>query len=419
MATIAIPAAFTPSSQAQWLASELAAAATVQLDTTSWQSGDPSLALLNVFSAGMSASDVIVSLQNQGGFLDYAATGSVTFTDSSGNTVTQYVTPDPSNAAQNPTGALGWLDLLANSFFDVQRIPPTYASGNMSLVNGSASTYGPFTPGTYHVANPSTGATYSNTASLTIASNATTTAAFAADVAGSGGTSGTGTITQPVTSLLGVTVTNPASFTGTNYESNTALASRCRLKRAAVSPNGATDAFRFVTLSATVSPYNVVLAGGPITRELVQLNTGNGVVTETIANAGGIVSGGDLALVNTLLQGTVVPDTTTLIVQSATTVSITIAVTVYVPSAYAGVVASAISTQLTNYFATLPIGGLTDTGGAYTNVVPFDAVLGQVFQSATYIQQATLLLNGGTVDVPVGATQVAVIGSLTTTVRSE
>ncbi len=423
MSTIAIPQSFTPATPAQWLASELGVAATVGLDTTSWQPGDPSLALLTLFASGMAQSDVLVSLQNQGGFLDTAATGSVTFqtTDSAGATrpTTQYVTPDPSIPAQNSTGALGWLDILADNFFDVQRVPPTYASGNENLVNSTASSYGPFAPGSYHVANPSTGATYSNTATLTIAPNATTVAAFAADVAGTGGTSGTGTITQAVTSLLGVTVTNPPGFVGSNYESNVALAARCRLKRALISPNGATDAARFVTLSATVSPYNVVLAGGPITRVLVQLNTANGVVTETIANAGGLVSGPDVTAINNLLQATVVPDTTTLVVQSATTLAVAFAVTVFVPSAYAGVAGSAVSTQITNYLAVLPIGGLTDTGGAYTNVLPFDAVLGQVFQAANYIQQATLLLNGSTSDVAIGVTQVVVASSITVTVRSE
>ena len=367
--TLAIAQVFTPATQAQWLATILANMATTQLQTTSWQSGGMARTILAIMSNIYAQEDAVVSGMAQGGFLDFAASGSVTYVAGDGTTVVQPVTPDPSVPAQNPTGAPGWLDVIADSVYHVQRIGAAAASGLMLIANASANTYGPYAAGGYHVANPSTAATYSNPSSLTIvpgtivggavigasyttpiqittsgahgrstgdyvliagvvgnsaangfsqitvisstqfALNGTVgtgwwtsggtvflcqTATFLADVSGPGGTSAGGQITQAVTSNNGVSVSNPSSLFGAAFESNAALAARCRAKIQSLSPGGPSGAYDYFARSA----YAILLAqtppvqmSAPITRVLVQPSTLTGQVNVICASDAGDVPG--------------------------------------------------------------------------------------------------------------------------------
>ncbi len=168
----AVPASGT------WLGIMLGVAETVQLPTTSWQPGAPERTILAIEAVCFSQSDVDVSIMAQGGFLQSAASGSVSYTSTDGTPVTIPVTPDPSNPSQNPTGALGWEDLLATNVYDVERLTSTRAGGPLAIVNLTGSTKGPYSPGTYHVGNTQTGATYNNPSSLSIPTSV---------IAGSGG----------------------------------------------------------------------------------------------------------------------------------------------------------------------------------------------------------------------------------------
>jgi len=156
-----------------WLAILLQIATTVGLPTTAWQAGQPERSILSIDAVALAQLDGIVSLIAQGGFLDFAASGTVTIP---GNDPTQPplvvpVTPDPSNIAQNPTGAPGWLDALGQGIYDVTRLQATYASGALAIVNTLVASAGPYAVGTYHVANTRTQATYKNTSALTIPSS--------------------------------------------------------------------------------------------------------------------------------------------------------------------------------------------------------------------------------------------------------
>lgn len=358
----------TPAS-GSWLSQVLSIGQTLQLQTTSWQAGGAVRTILAIVSQLMSQEDVVVSVMAMGGFLDYAATGTVTYTALNGTVVTQQVTPDPSIPSQNPTGALGWLDVLANSVYNVQRIQAQQATGLLAIANTTGSTYGPFAAGTYHVANPVSGAGYTNQASLTIAAqnlvgggvtgatntapitittssahgltssnvvqlagvggntaangvfaitvvdsthfvlngstgngaytsggtvNVCTTATIIADLAGTVGTAAPGTITNATTVLSGVTVTNSAALAGANWESNTSLAARCRLKLQSLSPNGPAGAYKYFALSASqllAAQTPSVTLSAPITRALVQTSASTGVVTTTVASSSGTVPG--------------------------------------------------------------------------------------------------------------------------------
>jgi hypothetical protein len=161
-----------------WLQQMLSIATSVQLPTTSWQPGAPERTILAIEAVTFSQSDANISIMAQGGFLQTAASGTVTYTTVAGTPITVAVTPDPSNTSQNPTGAPGWLDLLTSSVYDVERLPATFSTGPLAIANLSGSTKGPYSVGQYHVASVTNGATFSNQISLTIPSSA---------IAGSGG----------------------------------------------------------------------------------------------------------------------------------------------------------------------------------------------------------------------------------------
>lgn len=338
--------------QGTWLATMLTIAGTVQLPTTSWQTGDPERTIFATEAVCFSLSDACISQMAQGGFLQSAATGTVLYTAPDGTQITIPVTPDPSNAAQNPTGAPGYLDLLAEHVYDVDRLPATYVTGPLAIVKLSAGTLS-YGVGAYHVSALG-GATYHNTAALSIPSSALpstngnitavtigptstvittqtphgltvsesvyvvlpsssgvtlagaglsgpgvfalvtgvtattfsiavgssgtyssggtvylcTVASMTADVAGIGSNAGPGTVTTAITQNAQVFISNIVGWSGSNWESNVALAGRCQLSLAARSPNGPSGAYvyfaetAFQLLAAATPPYN--LTNGPV-----------------------------------------------------------------------------------------------------------------------------------------------------------
>ncbi len=369
MPDLSIANLITPATTVEWNTRMLANASILGLPVTAWQEGQPSRTVIMVNAATASQQDALISLIAQGGFLDFAATGSVSFTGVDGQTVTAKVTPDPSVVGENPTGIPGWLDVLASSVYNVTRIGAEYASNDEYFANTTTNTYGPYDVGTFHVGNLTSGSGYSNTESFTIgpanyvgsgisaASNtspivittnavhglagsevvrvlgvlgntsangfwdivvlSTTTfslvgsagngaytsggtvnvcssGVFAADVAGPDSTSSPGTITQVVTTLSGVTCTNLDSFVGSDWESNTALAARCRLKIQSLSPNGPSGAYEYFALSANdllADEDPPVRLSAPITRALTRSSAVTGIHETIVASASGDVPG--------------------------------------------------------------------------------------------------------------------------------
>lgn len=157
--------------EGSWMAQQLSIAATVQLPTTAWQPGQPEREIMAIQAVCFSQDDVLISQMAQGGFLDYAASGTVTYTALNGETVVLQVTPDPSDPAENPNGTPGWLDVLGSSSYGVERLQATYARGALLLANTTAIAAGPFDPGSYHVANSISGATYANVNTLSVPSS--------------------------------------------------------------------------------------------------------------------------------------------------------------------------------------------------------------------------------------------------------
>lgn len=471
-----------------WLSQLLANAVTLGLSTTAWQAGGIARTILAIVATVEAARDTLISSMAQGGFLASASS----------------VTPDPATPStwSGATWTPGYLDILADGVYNVQRTGAVYAAGSLTVTGDATAGTATFQPGTYHVASTvSPFRTYSNTAAFTVSPSSTQQVPCNADVIGTGSTSAPGTITQPVTSLVGVTVTNAASFVGFDAESNALLVARCRAKIQALSPNGPGGAYVYFALSAytirlaanggTISPMTA-----PITRAVVVTNPATGQVDLYVANAagqpggvvslaitnatnvapivittgaphplnsgdmvtvsgvlgnlaangtfkisklssttfslaasvgsgaylsGGVVEGGDIGEVDVVIQSLCVPTSVTAVTHAAVAQNVAIVAYVYVPAAQAPIAAGLVQNQIAAYFAALPIGGLTDTSGAvaYTNAIPFDSVLGAIYQTpGLTVQQATLTINGGTLAyTPVGIYSVAVVSPVPATIN--
>lgn len=349
-----------------WFDDMLQMAQILGLNTTSWQPGAPERTIMSIDAVALAQSDVFVSLMAQGGFLDFAASGTVTTVLVDGTVVTVPVTPDPSIPSQNPTGAPGWLDALGQSFFEEPRLLATYASGQLAIANTAPGTQS-FPSGTYHTANASTGATYANTSDIVVPTSAiagtggvvtgvtvgtttsiatqsahglavgsvvyfagangvtglngefatvlstptpttftvslTTSGAWSsggtvysctvvqmqADTIGVDGNAGVGLVSVTVTQATGVFVDNLTAWSAANYESNVAYAKRCRLKLASRSPNGPSQAYEFVALTAqrllADKTPPVAMTNGPIAIATTFSNPLNGVVTTLVASS--------------------------------------------------------------------------------------------------------------------------------------
>ena len=324
-------------------------------------------------------------------------------------------------AAALPT--TGWMDLVSEEVYAVTRIPASYAaldSTEFTVTNASGSTQGPFAVGQFIVSNPVTGAEYANTAVVTLAVGANGVA-IQALVAGAASTSGPGTITNVVTAIVGVTCTNSASAVGSDAETNSALLVRDQAKLGALSPNGPAQAYYFVAtsiLDSTQPFYNPALTE-PITR--VATISSPARVEVYLANAAGPPSGPDVVIVDAAIQQWAVPLGVTATVAAAGSTTVNITSTCYVPTA-AGLstlqVQTAVSDALATYFEALPIGGITD---ATAHVVPIGGIQGVIYQaiaalSPTYAPQMSVTLTLPATDTSVGATDVPVLGSVTTNV---
>lgn len=378
----------TPITPAEALASELTQAALLGLDTTAWQPVSPSRTILELNAQIISGYSGYVNLIAKGGFASYAAT----ITDINGGEVTT------------------WMDLVSEQVYATTRIPATRATVAMTLT--SANVNGPYSPGQIIIANSATGAQFANDVAVNLAIGANIIQ-FSALLAGSGSSSGVGTITVFVTPIVGVSATNAAAAVGTDAEGNVALLARDLAKLGTLSPNGPSQAYYAIATGMLdpLQPWYDPTLTSAITR--VVTFSGAAAVGCLIANASGAVGVGDIGRVNTQIQKWCVPLGTVAVVATADNLAIPITATMYVPTS-AGLTAPAVVTAatsaLTSYLAAINIGGVT---GATNNIIPYSELLATIARSAT---TTAVTLAAPAADVALAVTDVAVLGLATISV---
>jgi phage-related baseplate assembly protein len=372
----------TPLTPAQVQESIYGVLAALGVNTAGWKPGAVVRALITGVSTVLAAFTELTAAVARSGFLEYSSDA--------------------------------WLTLVARHTYGVERIPATFAAGNITLSNSGGGVYA-FDPGDLIVVNPTTGKGYRNTASASLgALQSGLVVAVQAIEAGSGSTSAPGTITQLETTLPGVTVTNANAIVGADEETDTALKARCRDRFEALSPNGPANAYDYFARSAVRADGTAI----GVTRTRV-MNGGNGTVTVSCATATGGVTGTagnpatDLGAINRTIQLNAVPLGVTCNVQTATvqTVNVTYAVWIYSSAGLTDAqVRSTVADAITAYIAARPIGGdnatPTVTGNLYVS-----GLIGAIINARPEIFAATVAAPSG--DLSVGASFVLQPGTIT------
>lgn len=307
-----------------------------------------------------------------------------------------------------------WLTLVARYVYGVERIEATFASGEVTLVNGGGGVY-PMDPDDLVVTNPVTGKSYRNQTGFTLGALATVTVPISAIEAGSPSTSAAHTVTVLTTTLLNVTCDNANPVVGLDGEPDAALRLRCREKLGALSPMGPWDAYAYAARNARRS------TGEPcgVTRTRT-LKDGFGNVTTIVASAAGAVVGSigdtatDLGAVDEAIQTQAEPLAVTAFTESADVVSQDIAYELWMYNSSGATVAeiqALVSTALITFFQMQPIGGNLLNPGDATGKLYSDAFKKAIAGVSPLIFHVLLTTPAG--DVTLNNTDVGVMGSIT------
>lgn len=383
--TVTLNQLITPADRDAMLATLLALAASLNAPTTSWVEGDPTLTQYMTVGQKMAdLSQVAVEIA-KGGFGDLL----------------------PSD---------GWADIWALSRFKVTRVPAKPAAGGEVLTCSASAVGNTYAPGEIIIAHATTHKTYANTVSITVVpSTVLDPKAFAATEPGSASTAAPGSITVLVSSIVGVTVSNPESFIGTDQETTPHLVDRARSSLGALSPNGPKDAYNYVATTQFL-PDGTPLSNTstPITRTRTIVDEPTGELSVYLATSAGAPSGPDVAIVQTAIDTRAEPWGTTAMAIAATEVVQPITYQAWVKGSQLTVaqLESTIGVALAFYFAMLALGGDVippDTGDLY--VESLEQVIGHAAVGITRV----------IVSVPASAValtpnQVVVLGAITPTI---
>ncbi len=308
----------------------------IGLPVSTWQPGDPSRAQMLLESEVLEALEEIVIGFIRSGFLDYARE-------------LAEQSPDDPKAAM-------WLKIIAEQGFGVTVPDATYATTAVTLTNASGYLYDDIEAGALTFKSTTTEKTYRNTTGGTLASGPGTTLSITvvADEPGSASSASAGEIDDMVTTLTGVTGTNPVAAVGVDEQSPATTVQQCRDKLGPLSPNGPKDAYRFVAMSPELTGTNGV------TRARAYGNTDTGDVTLYLAGPSGGVSEADRALVEIaiLRKATPLCITPEVLAASNVTIAVTYELWIYKSSNKTEAeVEEAVEDALEQMFAAREIGG--------------------------------------------------------------
>lgn len=231
--------------------------------------------------------------------------------------------------AYGATATGDWLDLFAESRFDLTRIAATYAVGEVVLTVASGA--GPFAiaAGGLLVSDGSLRWRSTNTTTTNITSASPTTMTVRAELAGVGGNAANNTITRILSPALpGVTCNNPVigvtstwlSANAIDREGDAAYLARCLARWATLGSGFTRDAVAYWCRSAETAPG--VNAGA--TRVSFGPVPGDGTYTVYVAGASGVLAGPAVTAIQTELNlRKPITDTPTVAAASSSTITCT------------------------------------------------------------------------------------------------
>ncbi len=364
----------TPQTSAQFQTSFYSALTVVGVNTTDWKPGAVMRAFITISCTLLAAASQLVSSLANGIFL--------------------------------PLSTGDWLTLLALYGYNLTRIAATFASGTIALANAGGGLY-VVAIGDLIFSNSTTGKTYRNTTAFTVLGGPSTiNVPIQAIEAGAASSSAAGAINRLETALLGVTCSNAAAFVGTEQESDNDLRLRCSASLGALSPDGPADAYAYFARSAARPDGSAI----GITRTRVAKDGYGNISVYLATPSAGIV--GDEATVTNIFRAQAEPQGVTSQAYSASIVIVPVTYSVWlyddIPLTVAEFTA-AVSSALTAFFATQPIGGnVADSGGKI-----YSEVIKRVIQdvATNYVYHVTLSAPAG--DVTLSAIQAPVAGAIT------
>ncbi len=226
------------------------------------------------------------------------------------------------------SASLGWLTLLAYYVYGVSRIDATFATGKAQLTNNGGGIYptvGTFGIGEVAFRNPTTKKTYTNAEAFSLNPGQTLLVAISATELGTASNSTPGTITELVTPLVEVVVTNPAAVVGTDQQTDPDLRQMCKDKLSALSALGPRGAYAFAIRVARRDDGSTV----DVNRWSISPASTKGKVTIYVASSSGSVSSPDLVFILASIERIARPDSVTVDLFSASEVALSKTLTVW------------------------------------------------------------------------------------------
>lgn len=380
--TVSLASLLVRQTKAEIYAFALGIAQAIGLPVSSWQPGDPTRSLFHVEGELLATLEEVVAGYVESGFLDHAK------------------------------GA--WLKFLALQVFNVVVPEPTYASTDVVLTNNGGGLFADLEPGDLTFKSTVTGKTYTNTTGGTLASGpgTTLTVTVVADEPGSDSSAGVGEIDDMVTTLDGVTCTNPEGAVGIDEQAEEVTRQQCRNKLSSLSPNGTAGAYSYVALNAELTGTSGITGAR-------EYGSATGTVTVYLRGPAGAVSEVDRAKVETAILRYATPLCITPVVQSVSNVSVPVTYTLWV---YKSVNRTAAEVQAEVLAALQQLLARQDIGGDI--ITPSnDALPGYLYRSLiestilrTFPQAFRVAVSAPSGDVAVGRGQVAALGTVTPTI---
>lgn len=366
--------------KAEILTKGLQVAQSVGLTVTSWAVGDPTRSLYHYLAELLETLELAVVEYCKAGFLDHAEED--------------------------------WLTLAAEQLYGVERIEATYASTTVTLTNGGGGLY-EFGVGDITFKNSTTGATYHNTSSGTLAAGIGNTLDMdvVADEAGADSAALATEIDTLVTTLPDVTCSNTSAATAIDAESDLDLRERCRDKLGALSPNGPKDAYDYVARNQGLTGTTAV------TRTRVFATSTTGSVTVHLAGPSGAVGAGDVTAVEAAILEWATPLCVTPIVVSATNLTLPVTYQLWLYSSV-GETTATIETAVADALAAMlqgrPIGGdiIPPSADGYIYHSMIESTIRAVYPGHAF----RCVVTSPASDTLLAAGQVAVLGAVTPTV---
>jgi len=176
------------------------------------------------------------------------------------------------SANVNLAPAQGFLSNKGSADYGTERIGETFATGTLTFANTGPGAAQQTIPGTPSITFQSTAQnsngdypTYrnSNTSPIVVGVGATVSVPIIADQPGTAYNAPTsGLVTQLVSTLPGVTVTNPSPVLGTDRQDADSYRAACREAASLTSPNGPADSYRYLATTGRDDGTCVVLTPG-------------------------------------------------------------------------------------------------------------------------------------------------------------